>query len=248
MEIKYGKYILALMNFYKEDKNIDNFKYLIENCPYDINSKFKTNEYSSRSTLLELACSNNRHEIVEYLISRGIDINLRLEYEPVAVGETEPTLLLATIRMNALEVFDVLMRHGVDITLRDTIGKTALHYAVEHLYSYNTEKVIRALLDRGADVNVRDNDGNTPLGSSIYRRLYGAARLLLEYGAEVESVHELIHRKSVELDLDFIEEESFLTYKEIVESRTSIIPFSVYRQQEEFRRRRDLLYLLLDDS
>jgi ankyrin repeat protein len=244
-EIKCGKYMRALMEFYNEDKNIDNFKYIIDRCPYDINSKFRTSKYSSSITLLEYACCNNRHEIVEYLISRGADINFRLEYEAVSLGETEPPLLLAVIRMNAMEVFDVLIRHGADITQRDNTGQTALHYAARYLYTYNSDKITKTLLDHGADVNVRDADGKSPLGSSIYRRLYNVAKLLLEYGAEVELVHELMHRTSVDMDLD---DESDLSYEEIVESRTSIIPLSVYRQQEVFRRRRDLLYLWLDDS
>jgi ankyrin repeat protein len=46
---------------------------------------------------------------------------------------------------------------GCDVNVRDSSGRTALHYAAQYATG------VSLLLQAGADVNVADQDGSTPL-------------------------------------------------------------------------------------
>lgn len=69
--------------------------------------------------------------------------------------------------------------------LRNNTGRrTALHYAVGGSH----EDVVRLLLDRGADPNVRDEGDNAiPLCFACEKNDLAIVRLLVEYGADVNS-------------------------------------------------------------
>lgn len=53
-----------------------------------------------------------------------------------------------------LETIKNLIKSGIDVNCKTTIGKTALHYAID----YANLETIKELIDNGADVNVRFRD------------------------------------------------------------------------------------------
>lgn len=60
-------------------------------------------------------------------------------------------------------VKSILKQNSSIVNDKDSLGKTALHLAVENGH----KKVVKALIRAGADVNQKDSDNNTPLESGI---------------------------------------------------------------------------------
>ena len=100
---------------------------------------------------------------VEYLCRRGV---------------LHP-LLCAAAADDAAAV-EELLKQGVDLGVRDPLGRTALHIAAE-LCRPNAAKT---LLAHGADPNARDERGRTPLHRAADEGCADVAELLLDYGAD----------------------------------------------------------------
>ncbi|KAG0472879.1 hypothetical protein HPP92_014736 [Vanilla planifolia] len=80
------------------------------------------------------------------------------------------------------EVYDLLKHigNGVPVNLRDSEGRTALHWAVDrgHL------EIVEMLLSRNADVNAKDNEDQTPLHYAAVCERESFAELLIKHGAD----------------------------------------------------------------
>ena len=71
----------------------------------------------------------------------------------------------------------------LDLNLKDELGMTALHYAVNRGMS----DIVKLLLDAGANINVTNKSNETPLHLTCYKkRLTGIAKMLLDAGADTE--------------------------------------------------------------
>ncbi|KAI7763037.1 hypothetical protein LZL87_011180 [Fusarium oxysporum] len=161
--------------------------------------------------LLFVACSNGYGSIVELLLDKGVDVELRsgrdtalhlaarkghaLCVKPIlerfAVTDTkakhdqrrQETLLLAT-RYGRKEVVKMLLDCGVDVETRAIPGRTPLARAAQHDHA----DIVKLLLDRGADPRARDKCGATAL--NITMRSYGnkiIIKNLLDKGARIEA-------------------------------------------------------------
>jgi ankyrin repeat protein len=67
----------------------------------------------------------------------------------------------------------LLIDHHADVKAKDSLGRTALHYAVSSRLDHSDS--VTLLLDHGAEVDARDRDGNTPF-------------LLAENAADIETL------------------------------------------------------------
>ena len=72
-----------------------------------------------------------------------------------------------------------LLDEGLDIHIKDTSGRTALHKAAES----GRAKTVEFLIASGANINERDGWGHTALW---YSRYSSVAEILLEKGADTE--------------------------------------------------------------
>ena len=80
----------------------------------------------------------------------------------------------------------VLIDAGADVNSIGRYGCGPLHYACEWVSSHNhRDQVINLLLDNHADVNAHSQHGYTPLYCCVRRGFVGAARLLIERGADM---------------------------------------------------------------
>ncbi len=86
----------------------------------------------------------------------------------------------------SLQLLEILVRHGIDITYHDRLGRTALHDAA----LTGNLKVAQLLLDHGAQVNAIDlvpstHAENTPLDDAFYKfnESHDIVRLLRSRGA-----------------------------------------------------------------
>jgi hypothetical protein len=90
-------------------------------------------------------------EFLDCLIDYGLNINIKDGY-----GQT---LLMKSIEIDNIKIFNYLMRIDCDLNLTDDSGQTALHYAC---YNLDINK-INTLLIFGADPNIPDIYGDTPI-------------------------------------------------------------------------------------
>jgi hypothetical protein len=102
-------------------------------------------------------------------------------------GDVPPLVVAYQQCCPSLEMIFFLLEAGADVNGQDTLGNTALMYALW----WDRKNLARSLLDRGADVNLANHRGETPLMQAI-RRVSGEAvnlpvivEWLLDAGADV---------------------------------------------------------------
>lgn len=102
------------------------------------------------------------------ILEEGSENDLRLDAIHVAAREGEVDGLLKNIE------------NGVSVNLRDSEGRTPLHWAVDrgHL------KIVEILLNKSADVNAKDNEGQTSLHYAVVCEREPLVELLIKHGAD----------------------------------------------------------------
>jgi len=91
-------------------------------------------------------------DIITNIIVRGADINLQNKIN------REAPLHQACFRSNG-EAMRILLEHGADVNLKNSIGETVLHYAV----ASGKISLVKLVLDYGADVNLKSYNNETPI-------------------------------------------------------------------------------------
>ncbi|XP_044598811.1 serine/threonine-protein phosphatase 6 regulatory ankyrin repeat subunit B-like [Cotesia glomerata] len=149
----------------------------------------------------------SRREIVNFLISKGGNVNARtkkndtvLDYailyqNPYVLEELlmqnantnylnyygDTPLGLAAIKGNS-KIVELLIHHNVDVNAPNYKGITPLFYAVEN----NNEEAIKCLLDNGACINWKYQfNGETVLHMAVVNKKPSIVALLLKYGADI---------------------------------------------------------------
>lgn len=164
---------------------------------------------SNGATPLHDAIASRNTEMVAYLISKGADVQARVQkkYHTLLppIGPTKDNVLFShfeclpdagTLHLAALggdvETAELLIEKGVAVDLGDTMGNQAIHYAAMNLQT----DMLGFLLRAGADPNSRNSGEATPLhyvcsfaddgGESLEQQL-AAIKLLITKGANIEA-------------------------------------------------------------
>ncbi|WP_036487969.1 ankyrin repeat domain-containing protein [Myxosarcina sp. GI1] len=160
-----------------------------------------------QNSLLHSATRKENLPLIELLIARGADINIRDKDRETSLHkaksrETAELLLANGAKVNAqskngntplhyirtldLEVVEVLLKYGADPNIAGFGGKTPL-------YSVRNCKQAKILLENGANPNVQNKEKNTPL-HTIFRveqietsEKLKIAEVLIHYGADVNA-------------------------------------------------------------
>jgi len=125
-------------------------------------------------TALMWASARRHPQMMQFLISKGADINARSidrDYQRHVTAEGRPknldsggfTPLLYAARENCLACVDVLVRNGADLNLPDPDGVTPLLLAIMNVNWDLAKKLIEA----GAGVNQWDMFGEAPLFTAV---------------------------------------------------------------------------------
>lgn len=119
------------------------------------------------------AAIQGQREIVVFLISMGVDLNVKDK-------EGKTALMLASWAGNK-EIAAILLDGGADVNLADKDGNTSLMIA---LCEIGGRDVAQLLISKGADINTKNNFGNTPL-MIAFQNFPEIAELLISKGADI---------------------------------------------------------------
>ena len=126
---------------------------------------------------LVAALAGKHFRTAQLLRDNGADPDIR--------GKMMRTPLHSAAYYGKLKVVQKLIELGADVNARDEFGRTPLFNASEGI-NLEDGDVIPLLVESGADVNARAKGGSTPLHGALCFGSVKTARLLLEYGANVE--------------------------------------------------------------
>jgi hypothetical protein len=114
------------------------------------------------------ACRNGDIASVRQAVAEGADVDFVYD-----LGDGITLMQLAIVhRYGEDEVAKVLIECGADVDVQMRSGKTALHFAVEHM----NPVILKVLIDAGADPDLCDTSGETA-ADYAKRRLPDAAAL-----------------------------------------------------------------------
>jgi ankyrin repeat protein len=123
---------------------------------------------------LGLAAFFGQIEIVEFLLSRGAEVN------SPSRNAMRVMPLHSAIANQRSEIVKLLLEHGADVNATQADDFTPLHEAAQN----GMADVTQWLIERGAHVNARlSSSGKTPLGLAIEHRHEEVAELLTKHGA-----------------------------------------------------------------
>lgn len=172
-------------------------------------SKIQGRVYSKDYNSPLLSAVNNRHyDVMKLLLERGIDVNQR---RTCSGG----TALHGAVHNGDIQAVGILLKvHGIDVTIKNCVGKTALDlsagnleigelilsFMIQHDIKPEMPTLVKAiedgnvlavkyLLKNKADPNYRlTPTSDTPLCHAIAKNNTTIARLLVEYGANVDQL------------------------------------------------------------
>lgn len=131
----------------------------------DINQKNETGE-----GLLEKAIIFDHIAIVEYLLSEVKDVNATNQF-----GMTP--LMTAVSNSKNIEIVNMLLENGAEISLQDINGNTALHFAAE---SDNSEAVT-LLLAKGAKWDAANKKGQSAIEIALVNNSTNALKTICKF-------------------------------------------------------------------
>lgn len=129
-------------------------------------------------TLLHWSAINNRKEVVQYLLSKGAEIN-------AIGGDLQSTPLHWATRQGHLSMVVLLLNNGADASIFDGEGCNCLHLAAQ----FGHTAIVAFLISKGEEINATDVNGMTALMWSAYRiSTNDPTRLLITLGASLNLV------------------------------------------------------------
>lgn len=105
-------------------------------------------------TLLNMAIWEDDYEIVKLLLNNGADVHIK------TMHTSSPLVATTCLRV---PIAEMLIKYGADVNGQDSIGNTALHYAVER----RDHRLIQLLMCRGADDTIVNKEGKTPYEDTV---------------------------------------------------------------------------------
>ncbi|XP_059489715.1 uncharacterized protein LOC132204878 [Neocloeon triangulifer] len=184
---------------------LENVQYLLGLNSFDLGMKGKNGK-----TALHYAAQKGHHAVAELLISNGLDINVRADFNETPFtlaayfsnekmcrylvdrgadlsavnSEGNDALHLACINGKFENVKYLIGLNGFSVEKKGENGRTALHWAAFRGHV----TMIKFLLSKGADVNALDNDYNTPLTLAAYFSNEEMRRPGVDSGADLSAV------------------------------------------------------------
>ena len=149
--------------------DIATLKMLLERNPELINEK---DIYGNAS--LHFACQGGHKDVVEFLIIKGADLNVKNNDERIP--------LHFAAGFGHKEVVSLSISKGAKINSKDRHGDTPLYFAA---FAGHTD-IVRLILSKGADLKSKNKFGDTPLHYAAIAGKSNIIELLIEKGEFVD--------------------------------------------------------------
>lgn len=117
-------------------------------------------------------------EMVELLIRHGANVNPQ-----TSTGGSAPLFSAISRDSPNKEIVVALLTHGAAVDIKNQVGQSPLHYAVQQ----GKEEIVELLIANGADVNAKDREGRLPLNLAIQDNKVKLAALLLAHGSTLDA-------------------------------------------------------------
>lgn len=105
-----------------------------------------------------------------------------LMYEEDQGNESELGDIHVSAREGAMDDIEKHLAAGIEVNLRDSEGRTPLHWAVDRGHLNAAEILVNA----NADVNAQDNEGQTALHYAVLCEREDIAELLVKHHADLQ--------------------------------------------------------------
>ncbi|KAI4874257.1 hypothetical protein NFI96_028443 [Prochilodus magdalenae] len=143
-----------------------------------------------RKTALHRAAFEGHVMVMERLLDKGADINLRdrvrtfgdLLYNSMQLIQLDCTAVHWASRGGRLEALKVLQSRGANLNVRDKVMSTPLHVATRTGHW----EVVERLLASGIKMNAQDREGDTALHDAVRLNRYKIVKLLILAGADMK--------------------------------------------------------------
>lgn len=172
--------------------NLQKFKTLVD-LGININSNIiDTDWFNTKKPILIFASEHGSINIIKYLISQGINLNLKDRH-----GNTA---LIIAILNKRKDIARLLLESGANVNEKDDKGQTALIKLVER-NEYYSEDLINLLLNYGADLNIKDNNGYSALNYAKDRAIKDFLKKRIEKSKIFKKAATLSSKKRVSQEL-----------------------------------------------
>ena len=132
------------------------------------------------SSILMKACEAGNVNLVNFIISKGADVN--------AVDEAGQTVIMRACKIpstHGAAVLEALLNAKADPNIKTDIGLTALHLAA----SVGNVDGIRVLIRHGVDIYLPGPAGLTPMGIASGNGHIEAVKCLIDLGADINHIN-----------------------------------------------------------
>jgi len=129
-------------------------------------------------TLLHMAAFGGNAANTELLIKKGAVVEAR------AKTKFRNTPLQTALLTGQYETAKILLDHGADALVRQSLGFTPMHEAA----ILGRQDLVQLLLDHGAEINSRSDSGRTPLSEAIRGKHDALAAWMKTKGAQLEPI------------------------------------------------------------
>ena len=139
-----------------------------------------------KRVIYEAALRTGDIEVIRTFLECGGDPNMQEGYGDY--GEDIPsgrkwTLLHMASNLGFLNIVELLIQYGAEVSITDASGRIPLYRAVIPCHNFQeTLKIVSVVYENGADINHRDNFNETPLYNAItYACPVGNKLEMIEY-------------------------------------------------------------------
>ncbi|AVP87597.1 ANK repeat containing protein [Candidatus Phycorickettsia trachydisci] len=147
-------------------------------------------------SLMHCAAYRGKTDIIEYLLSEGLDVNVKDE-------EGKTPIYYAT-KKGRFESIKYLYERGADLKIKDNDENTLMHIAAKK----GRMHIIQWLLDQDIPIDVANSEGKTPVNSAAQKGRLKVIEFLGKKGADISNIEsyaqDLIQYAAFEQDVSKI--------------------------------------------